>query len=198
MMKHNVLLTMGAAALLFMAAGCQPKDARTAFYGTWKMREVVTAQGRLNFDYPDSFITHVAHQALDARLQAQYRGDGEYAELTAADTAEALEDASNLVNFSLMNFYLQFRFEEPDRVTMSVFLRTPVDNTYAEADSKTGTFEVKPEESLLVMKGVNLKDSTKENRWKYSFLTPERLRLTAAEAEDQSAKGMEFVFHKVP
>lgn len=197
-MKYKALLTAGATVLLFMAAGCRPKDARKAFYGTWKMREVVTPQGRLNFDYPDSFITQVAHQALDAELQARYKGDGEYAELTADDTTEALEEASNLVNRSLMNFYLQFRFEEPDRVTMSLFLRTPADVEYTEADSKAGSFELKPEESLLVMKGVNLKDSTKENRWKYSFLTPERLRLTAVDAEDQSAKGIEFIFHKVP
>lgn len=197
-MKNTALLTAGVAVLLFMAAGCRPRDARKAFYGTWKMREVVTPQGRLNFDYPDSFITHVAHQALDAELQARYKGDGEYAELTAADTTEALEEASNLVNRSLMNFYLQFRFEEPDRVTMSVFLRTPADEEYAEADSKTGTFELKPEENLLIMKGVNLQDPTRENRWRYSFPAPDRLSLTPAD-ESQGSNGLsELVFHKVP
>lgn len=197
-MKHTHLLVAGAAAFLITAAGCQPKDARKALYGTWKMREINTPQGRLNFEHPDSFITYVAHQALDAQLQARYKGDGEFAELTAADTAEALKEASNLVNSSLMNFYLQFRFEEPDRVTMSVFLRTPASVDYAEADSKTGTFELKPEENLLIMKGVNLKDPTRENRWRYSFPAPDRLSLTPADEGRSGNEISELVFHKVP
>jgi hypothetical protein len=183
---------------LTLATSCNHNDPRKAFYGVWKMREIHNRQGHLHFDKPDSFITYLAHQALDAQLQGQYQGDGAYTELTAEDTAEAMAEASNMVKNVLMRFYLQFRFEAPDKVTMSVFLRSPAGEDFVESDSKTGTFEVKPEENLLILKGVNLKDSTRENRWRYSFPVPDRLRLAPADADKGGNDISELVFYKMP
>lgn len=193
----TILVFLFSALSLFTS--CRQNDPRKAFYGTWKMKEIHNPEGHLNFDKPDSFITHLAHKGLDARLQGQYKGDGEFVELTAEDTAEALAEAANMVKNVLMRFYLQFRFEAPDKVTMSVFLRSPAGEDFVESESKTGTFEVKPDENLLIMKGVNLKDTTRENRWRYSFPSPDRLRLTPADGENKEGNALsELVFYKMP
>ncbi|MCS6980238.1 MAG: hypothetical protein NZM15_09075 [Flavobacteriales bacterium] len=173
------------------------KDPRTAFYGTWKMTEIEAPEGRLNFNAPDSFIQQLVHNSLDAELQRRYKGDGEYEPLTAEDTAEAFSYARDIVENKLMQFYIQLKFENPDKVSLSVFFRD-FEGKYFEHDSKSGTFTVSPSDSLLTLKGVKLDNPQQDALWKYQFLSPERLRVwTVNKKEGEDSKTTSFILTKI-
>jgi hypothetical protein len=195
-MNNNRFLPSLAIAISLTMISCKSDKARTPFYGKWTMTELINSFGTLNFENPDDYVQQLSLQLLKEHFSEG--GPGEGRTPTADDSASFRTEAKWIVSVSMLPRRIRLIFDKPDKVTVVVLERDAMDNKYVEANSKTGTFEVDPQNSLLILNGVHLTDSSESIRWKYQFASPDRLHITEHDTSGYQKPMEKLIFFKEP
>lgn len=174
-MNTRLSFLVSAVVWGLIIAACKSNDPRKPFYGSWVLTEVTNDFGTLNFDNPKDYIAQLGTELIKDHFSEGQPGEGRVP--TAEDTAHFMSEAKWVVSNVMLPRRIKFRFEKPDKVTLTVLERSALDQ-YVEDTSTTGTFEVDIEKAVLTMKGVHLTDESETVRWQFQFSAPDRLHIT--------------------
>lgn len=141
-------------------------------------------------------IEILSEEFLDSWVQAQYQGEGTYAILNPADSAQIREDAACCLKENLMAYYLQLSFKPPDQVRMEVYLRHPTRDMYSAQYALKRSFEIIPAQKKLYIKGLKFNGTETNLILTYNFISPRILSLSLIEGPSVLQPPCTLIFYK--